>query len=441
MASVDDAVKALQDYTAIFQTTEDVYRGILGNGDGLVEVPGRAGYVYVRNRANPEATAVEAEEVIHCEGTVPLIEGYPVLYGMAVSGRKEILSRDYDFLSDWVFNDYLRSHHEQHQFPGHDTVWVQKQQINPFLVYPSSPTDWTVSVHEDYYAYEDSTVWFEGATSKDFEEDKPPYAGQGRYMTIYLDCSTNSLAYLTGDIFTILLPPSDRDDMIETPPEGSIPLAAIYIQGDQTSISWDEIYDIRLLITPMGGTATPGSHGILNDTYHTGVAADISADRGELLAIDASGDVYALTAGAADQILAMDDSGNDPTWRDFAQARQIMWYIPTAPLVTGNNSSAVVVYRGEDFTADGWDLQVKVAPTGQDLIMDVNLGGTSLWNVTPADRPTVSAGATSGSGSSFDTTTISDGDVLTVDIDQVGSGAAGSQATLILEGTVNVTPS
>ena len=118
--------------------------------------------------------------------------------------------------------------------------------------------------------------------------------------------------------------------------------------------------------------------------------------------------------------------------------RQILWYLASDPLAVDTDVSATVVYRGADLALTGWDMQIKTAPTGASLIVDVNLGGLSLWNVTPADRPTILAAATSGSGTDFDTTTVTDGDVLKVDIDQVGSGVAGSQATLVLQGTANV---
>lgn len=117
--------------------------------------------------------------------------------------------------------------------------------------------------------------------------------------------------------------------------------------------------------------------------------------------------------------------------------RQILWYLPDATLATGSDKSATIVYRGPTLTLIRWDLRVKTAPTGADLIADVHLGGTSLWDTTQANRPTIAATATSGTGTAFDTTTLSDGDVLTLDVDQIGSTIAGGQMTLIIEGEAN----
>lgn len=118
--------------------------------------------------------------------------------------------------------------------------------------------------------------------------------------------------------------------------------------------------------------------------------------------------------------------------------RQILWFLPDATLATGTDKSATIVYRGPTFTLVRWDFYVKTAPTGATLIADVNVAGTSLWDSTQADRPTIAISGTSATGTDFDTATISDADVLKLDIDQIGSTIAGGQATLILEGDVNL---
>lgn len=115
--------------------------------------------------------------------------------------------------------------------------------------------------------------------------------------------------------------------------------------------------------------------------------------------------------------------------------RQILWYLPDTTLLTGTDKSATIVYRGPDLTLVRWDIRAKTGPTGSSLIADVNLAGTSLWNTTQANRPAIAAGATSGTGTSFDTVTITAADVLTLDIDQIGSTVPGERITIILTGT------
>lgn len=71
-------------------------------------------------------------------------------------------------------------------------------------------------------------------------------------------------------------------------------------------------------------------------------------------------------------------------------------------------------------------VRVITAPTGADLQLDINKNGTTLWGVTQANRPIITAAGTTDSVTTFDTTTAADGDYLTVDVDQIGSTVAGA---------------
>lgn len=115
--------------------------------------------------------------------------------------------------------------------------------------------------------------------------------------------------------------------------------------------------------------------------------------------------------------------------------RQILWFLPDTEIATGTDKSATIVYHGPNLTLVRWDLRAKTAPTAADLIVDINVDGTSLWASTQANRPTIAAAATSGTGTAFDTTTLTDGDILTIDADQIGSTIPGGQVTVMLEGT------
>lgn len=70
------------------------------------------------------------------------------------------------------------------------------------------------------------------------------------------------------------------------------------------------------------------------------------------------------------------------------------------------------------------------APTGASIIVDVNVNGTTIFT-TQANRPAIAAAAnTSGKVTNHNVTTIGDGSYFTVDVDQVGSGAAGADLTV-----------
>lgn len=72
-------------------------------------------------------------------------------------------------------------------------------------------------------------------------------------------------------------------------------------------------------------------------------------------------------------------------------------------------------------------------PTGADLIFDINKNGTSIWNSTQSNRVKIVAGGTSGSQTSFDTTTLAQDDILSIDVDQIGSTIAGSDVVVYLK--------
>jgi len=70
------------------------------------------------------------------------------------------------------------------------------------------------------------------------------------------------------------------------------------------------------------------------------------------------------------------------------------------------------------------------APTGADLIVDINKNGTTIFT-TQANRPKISAGSNSGESGTPNITSINKGDRLSVDTDQVGSTTPGGDDLLV----------
>ena len=101
-------------------------------------------------------------------------------------------------------------------------------------------------------------------------------------------------------------------------------------------------------------------------------------------------------------------------------------------LVTGTNLTPALIVHSA-LTIEKAYAYVKTAPTGADIIVDINKNGTSIWDTTPANRLTITAGTQSGTQTSFDTTSLSEGDTLTVDLDQVGSTVSGADITIELK--------
>lgn len=69
--------------------------------------------------------------------------------------------------------------------------------------------------------------------------------------------------------------------------------------------------------------------------------------------------------------------------------------------------------------------RILTAPVGSALIVDVNKNGTTIFT-TQGNRPTIADGATASSTTAPDVTAVAAGDYLSFDVDQIGSGTAGS---------------
>lgn len=87
--------------------------------------------------------------------------------------------------------------------------------------------------------------------------------------------------------------------------------------------------------------------------------------------------------------------------------------------------------KGGTFQIQTVAVMVGTAPTGASVIVDVNKNLTSIYT-TQANRPTIAAGATAATVGAHAATTVTDGDHITVDIDQIGSTVAGSDLTAVI---------
>lgn len=160
-------------------------------------------------------------------------------------------------------------------------------------------------------------------------------------------------------------------------------------------------------------------------------------EKGELRAISAAANSVGVRikgqSGQTARITEWTDTGNNPiAWVEpDGRVRAPNLAIPFIFSVKDNVATGTGAHRIYNDT--GVALQVRsvrstvgTPPTGASLIVDVNKNGTTVFT-TQANRPTIAIDAnTSGKVTNMDVTTLNDGDFLTVDIDQVGSGTAGA---------------
>lgn len=138
-----------------------------------------------------------------------------------------------------------------------------------------------------------------------------------------------------------------------------------------------------------------------------------------------------VDSGTVDLTLAGSGSAGDP-WMLMAETI-------VQDLATYSSTGVLTVGPGElrfrfPFAATliGTTAAVNTAPTGADIILDVNKNGSTIYT-TAANRPRIVAGTfATTTEPTPDVTTIVAGDYLQVDIDQVGSGVAGEDLTVFV---------
>jgi hypothetical protein len=101
------------------------------------------------------------------------------------------------------------------------------------------------------------------------------------------------------------------------------------------------------------------------------------------------------------------------------------------PGVAATGANMAVWRAGETMTISDWLMGAVVAPSGATCYLDVHKNGTSLWS-TQSNRPNLTSTVTGATGPAPNTTTVAKGDVLSIDLDTVGSSVAGSGLNLTL---------
>ena len=102
----------------------------------------------------------------------------------------------------------------------------------------------------------------------------------------------------------------------------------------------------------------------------------------------------------------------------------VVFYI-AGTLTTGTTKGGIRIRAPKPYVIEEVRLAVGTAPTGASIIVDVNINGTTIFT-TQANRPSIAAAATDGTSITINVTAVAINDILTIDIDQVGSTVAGA---------------
>jgi hypothetical protein len=139
--------------------------------------------------------------------------------------------------------------------------------------------------------------------------------------------------------------------------------------------------------------------------------------------------LYAKDKGGLPTLYAINDAGTDIELSEYTPT----FVFPMAGSLYVGTSLTIQGVAPKTLTITKAYASVKTAPTGANLVIDINKNGTSIWDATQANRLTVTVANTSGTQTAFNTTSLVEGDVLTVDIDTVGSTIPGSDLVVLLK--------
>lgn len=109
--------------------------------------------------------------------------------------------------------------------------------------------------------------------------------------------------------------------------------------------------------------------------------------------------------------------------------RQTFPFSATGTLAVAAGTHRLHNDTGATLTITSVRATVGTAPTGADLIVDLNLDGSTIFT-TQSNRPTIAAGTSTDLANAINVTAWPSGSYLSVDIDQVGSTVAGSDLTV-----------
>jgi hypothetical protein len=178
----------------------------------------------------------------------------------------------------------------------------------------------------------------------------------------------------------------------------------------------------RTLTVAYGTTAGTAAQG--NDSRITGAEQTVNK---------AAANGYASLDGSTKVPIAQVPTGTTSSTVALGNHTHTLTFSLTSFFKTGTLATTTGTQRlpiDGTYTIVGTRLMVGTAPTGADVMVDVNKNGTTIYS-TQANRPTITAGTNAGGpGTTPDVTSLAAGDYLTVDIDQIGSTVAGSDLTV-----------
>lgn len=132
------------------------------------------------------------------------------------------------------------------------------------------------------------------------------------------------------------------------------------------------------------------------------------------------------TAPSTGQLLRWDGS----LWQPVNRTGCFI-FTSSGNLAVGSGGMRLYNDSGRTLTISSTRGSVGTAPSGASILIDININGSTIWT-TQSNRITIVAGSFTDQGGTPNITTLSNGQYLTFDIDQVGSTVSGANLTVAI---------
>jgi hypothetical protein len=252
MATLEEARAAWNTKFSQFKQVKPVRVAFLGDGLGQatsnIYVANETGYLWARE--SPDGSkpfkVLNRQADLNPAFNLPVLIGYPE----DQPDVEQILGTHYGGVNVRAGTDNtpfggVTNHHTQHEWGGGDEVFIDSYQILPGLVKPTSPASMKVVVNRVHHYAKGGWKMFDGITTESLAKYLPE--SDYKYVLICLDPATNQITYRPGNVFS---PDVSIDSIISnrskttfrhipSPPADEMPLAAVLLEPDTTTIDWN----------------------------------------------------------------------------------------------------------------------------------------------------------------------------------------------------------
>ena len=238
------------------------------------------------------------------------------------------------------------------------------------------------------------------------------------------------LAASGGDAFT-------TDPLSQFAETTSSQLAGVI--SDETGSGALVFADSPTLVTPALGTPASGvltnctglpTAGLVDDAVTLAKLAAGTA--GNLITYDASGNPAAVATGTAGQRLTSNGAGAAPTFQSEALRIPIFFSDQSTDWTTG--LKVTFTWRFGATTLSSTPIDCVTAPTGSAAQFDVKKNGTTIFGTKPTIDASETTTDTAATPAVISTTSLANGDIVTIHIDQIGSTIAGQGGVITFVG-------